>query len=271
MRIYILLVLAFMIASCSNSKRTAASKSKNTQTDQVAVIKDSVEVPVVKMKKLEIGGILRPLHINFDLVEMKGDMELQNKSDNYSFTFNIRMRKDSIIWMQLKKFGLEGARVLATKDSLFAVDRLHRTFLKKSWSQIQTQMNAPIDFQVLYEIIAGNAVYFPKGIDSLRTTENMKYLSSQNDDKRIEIGINAVFNEMITYVIRDLKKENVVNIKLGDYKLLYDEKKFSYLRDIEILSDNVKLLYVNLAFDEVNRNQSFKTPFEIPVGYKPME
>jgi hypothetical protein len=76
---------------------------------------------------------------------------------------------------------------------------------------------------------------------------------------------------MITYVIRDLKKENVVNIKLGDYKLLYDEKKFSYLRDIEILSDNVKLLYVNLAFDEVNRNQSFKTPFEIPVGYKPME
>ena len=58
---------------------------------------------------------------------------------------------------------------------------------------------------------------------------------------------------------------------MADYKLLYDEKKFSYLRDIEILSNNVKLLYVNLNFEEVIRNQLFKTPFEIPVGYKAME
>ncbi len=268
MRILIFIILTSFLASCKTSKKSSSTVTIPPPSNETT--KQKEEVPSVGIKKPEIGLILKPLHIDFEKVEMKGSMEMENKSETYSFTFNIRMIKDSIIWMQLKKFGLEGARVLATRDSLFAVDRLHRTFMRKSWAAIQTQMNAPIDFDVLYEIIAGNPVYFNNGIDSLRTTENMKYISSQNKDKRVEIGINAVLNEIITYDIKDLKKDNLVNIRMADYKLLYDKKKFSYLRDIEILSNNVKLLYVNLNFTEIIRNQSFKTPFEIPVGYKAM-
>lgn len=268
MRIFILLATVITFASCNTSKKAAGTP---VPPKPVEVVIEKPDVPAVPAKKPEIGKILQPMKVEFDQVEMKGDMELENKTDKYSFTFNIRMIKDSIIWMQLKKFGLEGARVLATKDTLYAVDRLHRTYMKKSWAAIQTQMNAPIDFQALYELIAGNPIYFQGGEDSLQTTENMKYISSQNKDRRVEIGINAVFSEIMTYVIKDLKKDNVVNIKLANYKNLYDKKKFSYLRDIEILSNNVKLLYVNLEIDEVIRNQSFKTPFEIPVGYKPMD
>lgn len=270
MRIFIFIILTTLFAACNTSKKSKSSTAVIPPPSE-EVRQEKEDVISVGIKKPEIGKILKPMHVDFEKVEMKGTMEMENKSETYSFTFNIRMIKDSIIWMQLKKFGLEGARVLATKDSLFAVDRLHRTFMKKSWAAIQTKMNAPIDFEVLYEIIAGNPVYFNNGIDSLQTTENMKYISSQNDDKRVEIGINAVFNEIMTYDIIDLKKDNLVNIRMADYKLLYDKKKFSYLRDIEILSNNVKLLYVNLNFEEVIRNQSFKTPFEIPVGYKPME
>ena len=268
MRILILFATVLALTSCNSSKK-AAGKSVPSKEPELVIVKP--DVPAVVAKKPEIGKILDPLKVDFNQVEMKGDMELENKTDKYTFTFNIRMIKDSIIWMQLKKFGLEGARVLATKDTLYAVDRLHRTYMKKSWAAIQTQMNAPIDFQVFYELIAGNPVYFQGGADSLQTSENMKYISSQSKDRRVEIGINAVFNEIISYVIKDLKKPNVVNIKLADYKILYDKKKFSYLRDIEVLSNNVKLLYVNLAFNEVIRNQGFKTPFEIPVGYKPMD
>jgi len=268
MRIFILFATIITLASCNTSKKVKGTPVPAKESELVIV---KPEVPPVAAKKPEIGKILLPMKVEFQQVEMKGDMELENKTDKYSFTFNIRMIKDSIIWMQLKKFGLEGARVLATKDTLYAVDRLHRTYMKKSWAQIQTQMNAPIDFQALYELIAGNPVYFQGGVDSLQTTENMKYITSQNKERRVEIGINAVMNEIMSYVIKDLKKPNMVNLKLADYKILYDKKKFSYLRDIEILSNNVKLLYVNLAFDEVIRNQGFKTPFEIPVGYKPMD
>ena len=176
-----LLVTTFF-AACNTSKKSSSTVVIPPPSKEIVLEKEEVTPEVIK--KPEIGKILQPLHIDFERVEMKGTMEMENKTEQHSFTFNIRMIKDSIIWMQLKKFGLEGARVLATKDSLFAVDRLHRTFMKKSWASIQTQMNAPIDFAVLYEILSGNPVYFNNGFDSLQTTEKMKYISSQNADKR---------------------------------------------------------------------------------------
>jgi len=263
-------LIIFILSSCNTSKKTTATQPEIPPAQPEVVI-TLPKTDVVPARKPDLKQMIDPIRVEFESAEMKGSMVLENPTDQYAFTFNIRMIRDSIIWMQLKKFGLEGARVLATRDSLFAVDRLHRTYLKKSWDQIRNQMNAPVDFNALYELLAGNPVYFANGQDSLQTTENMKYVSSQDSESRVEIGINAVTGDMISYIIRDLKKDNVVNIRLSKHKNLYDKKKFSYLRDIEILSNNAKLLYVNLFFDEVIRNQSFRTPFEIPIGYKSTE
>lgn len=270
MRLIIPLLIVFILSSCNTSRRTTVNQPEIPPAQPETVIVRP-EADPVSFRKPDLKQMLDPLRVEFESAEMKGSMILENPTDQYTFTFNIRMIRDSIIWMQLKKFGLEGARVLATRDSLFAVDRLHRTYLRKSWDQIRNQMNAPVDFNALYELLAGNPVYFTGGQDSLQTTENMKYVSSQDTDRRVEIGINAVTGDMVAYIIKDLKKDNVVNIQLSKHKNLYDKKKFSYLRDIEILSNNAKLLYVNLSFDEVIRNQSFRTPFEIPIGYKATE
>lgn len=273
MRLFSIVLVIFSLTSCHVHKKSQINVQDSTVTPPIqkteTFSKDTnkEEGPV---SHFSIENATNPLRLDFQSAEMTGDMVLENTTDRYNFAFNIRILKDSIIWMQLKKFGLEGARILINKDSMYVIDRIHRSYMIKSWQEIQTQMNAPVDFNILYELIAGNPYYMEMGKDSIRSTENMKIITNRKDSNRISIGINAVFEQMISYMIEDLSKNIYLKMDLADYKLLYDKKKFSYLRDLEIISNNVKLLYINLSFNEVKRNTKFKFPFEIPVGYKPM-
>jgi len=62
-------------------------------------------------------------------------------SDNGSTTrasADIRMRKDSVIWMSVRKFGIEGARVMITTDSVYLINRLERQYLVRDFSFIES-------------------------------------------------------------------------------------------------------------------------------------
>jgi uncharacterized protein YpiB (UPF0302 family) len=274
MRLFSIVLVILSLTSCHVHKKSQINAQDSTVTPPIQKTetssKDNTNKEEEPVSHFSIENATNPLRLDFQSAEMTGEMVLENTTDRYNFAFNIRILKDSIIWMQLKKFGLEGARILINKDSMYVIDRIHRSYMKKSWQEIQTQMNAPVDFNILYELIAGNPYYMEMGKDSIRSTENMKIITNRKDSNRISIGINAVFEQMISYMIEDLSKNIYLKMDLADYKLLYDKKKFSYLRDLEIISNNVKLLYINLSFNEVKRNTKFKFPFEIPVGYKPM-
>ncbi|MCO6461999.1 MAG: DUF4292 domain-containing protein [Saprospiraceae bacterium] len=270
---FILLLLSF--ASCKIHKKTQEpvkpSTTVNTTETTTPPASQTTDKDNSAATSFDIGRMTEPMRIDFKSAELTGNMILENTTDKYNFTFNIRMLKDSLVWMQLKKYGLEGARILINKDSMFVIDRLHRSYIKKSWKDIRTEINAPVDFNILCDLLTGNPYYMKDGADSLQTTENMKLITNSKQNNRISIGINAVSEVMTQYMISDPLKDVYLKMNLDDYKILYDKKKFSYLRDLEIISNNVKLLYINLAFDEVVRNTKFKTPFEIPVGYKPMD
>ncbi len=275
MRLFSIVLIILSLTSCHVHKKSQVKAENSTVTPPIqkteTTIEDKTNHEDEAVRNFSIEAATDPLRLDFQAAEMTGDMVLENTTDRYNFAFNIRMLKDSVIWMQLKKFGLEGARILINKDSMYVIDRIHRSYMKKSWKEIQTQMNAPVDFNILYELIVGNPYYMNMGKDSIRSTENMKIITNRKDSNRITIGINAVFEQFISFMIEDLSKNIYLKMDLADYKLLYDKKKFSYLRDLEIISNNVKLLYINLSFNEVKRNTKFKIPFEIPVGYKPME
>ncbi len=269
---FLLLLTIFTSIGCKSVKKTsmpAGSTITPPAADVTEVKRDSVVV--YNSDAEQIRKIVDNINTDFQSATMTGSMLMENSTDRYNFNFNIRMIKDSVIWMQLKKIGLEGARLLIRKDSLFLVDRIHRSYLKMSWPQVRRQLNGPVDFHTLYSVLTGNVSILDGGRDTLSTTENMKWIYSADDNNRIVIGLNAVFNTLTSYTIQDLKKNNLIQIRMDNHKIIYDKKYFSYLRDLEIFSNNAKLLYINFSFDEVKRNVKVNLPFEIPSSYKPME
>ena len=70
--------------------------------------------------------------------------ELKVESGEFSFTGNLRMRRDSTIWMSISAFmGMESIRTLITQDSVVLVNRMNQTYLAEPLSTMTQTMQTP--------------------------------------------------------------------------------------------------------------------------------
>ena len=70
--------------------------------------------------------------------------ELKVESGEFSFTGNLRMRRDSTIWLSVSAFmGMESIRTLITQDSVVMVNRMNQTYLKEPLSAMEQTIQPP--------------------------------------------------------------------------------------------------------------------------------
>ena len=70
--------------------------------------------------------------------------ELKVESGEFPFTGNLRMRRDSTIWISISAFmGMESIRTLITQDSVVLVNRLNQTYLAEPLSTMTQTMQTP--------------------------------------------------------------------------------------------------------------------------------
>ena len=63
--------------------------------------------------------------------------ELKVESGEFSFTGNLRMRRDSTIWLSVSAFmGMESLRTLITQDSVVLLNRMNQTYLSEPISAV---------------------------------------------------------------------------------------------------------------------------------------
>jgi len=81
-------------------------------------IRDSVKPTEITNSTLitptQYSQMVTPIRVNVETLEGDGTARIDTKDENLSFSFKLRMIKDSVIWFQLKKLGLEGVRAMAT-------------------------------------------------------------------------------------------------------------------------------------------------------------
>lgn len=216
----------------------------------------------------EYHALIKSSRLEFNTLEMDGSAATETPDEQISFTFKIRMVRDSAIWIQLKKLGLEGVRILANQQGITYIDRLHRTYSRKSWDDLRKELKADINFTLMQDILTGNAPHDPG--DPVHVTynnDNILLTSGDGNEARMLVFNWPAADLKLLQVSRPAEQQ-LLTVKINDKKVLYDNIKFSYLRDLEILSNNKKQLYVSLEFDEVKRNTTFSIPFEIPSNYR---
>jgi hypothetical protein len=98
---------------------------------------------------------------NFEWLVTKAQVEYTDRENNpESFDVNIRMRKDSAIWISVTPLlGIEAVRVLITPDSMKIMNRLKKTYMLRDLSFLDDILKAHINFEIMQAVLIGN--YFP--------------------------------------------------------------------------------------------------------------
>lgn len=97
----------------------------------------------------------------FEWLAMKLDADLITGGDSRGFKANIRMRRDSVIWISVSPaLGIEVFRVMVTPDSLKYISRIpdDKYYYLGGFQSISNLMGVDPDFSMLQDILLGNAI-----------------------------------------------------------------------------------------------------------------
>ncbi|MBA3705015.1 MAG: DUF4292 domain-containing protein, partial [Bacteroidetes bacterium] len=139
------LLFIFLFTSCKNQQKIVLNKDKGK------CILDFKNARTLTTN-------LKTNEFRFERLNAKLSVEALIDSSSNSFTVTLRMKKDSIIWMSISKLGIEGARVLITKDSVRFINRVENKYFKGDFTYVSKLLNTELDYEMLQSLLIGNSV-----------------------------------------------------------------------------------------------------------------
>ena len=184
---------------------------------------------------------------------------------------NLIWIKDSVMWLNVKKFGIEVARVLITPDSVITLNRLDKTCTLQSLSALQRQYNLPAGFGLLQQTLLASA-WLSDGMHLESDLAEGQHRLRGNDgqigaDYRLQEGNFLLTQESFV----QQKDARLVSLGFENYKKVPEAQWFPYLRRIEAYSPESGTMRLEIEFSDVEINVPKNYRFEIPDHYERVE
>ena len=201
-------------------------------------------------------------------MEGKCQLQMESEGSNLSGQGIIRVRRDSAIWVSLRKLGFEVGRALILKDSFFYLDRLNNVFETHPISFIKEKYQLPGDFSHLQALLLGNAPLNDTSDFIITNKDSFDWQLQKSMDNGI-LSLGWDFNNKRISAIDwgQPSSNKYFKMKFGDYKPLESKQQFSYFRDLNIQSAETGNLHVVLSFNQVQFNLPVSLRFDVPQRY----
>jgi outer membrane lipoprotein-sorting protein len=195
-------------------------------------------------------------------------VEFSGKDGGDEATAFIRLQKDSLMWLSLRgALGIEGFRVLVTKDSVKVMNLLKKTYQLRSISYLQEVSNLPFNFSNLQDLVVGNPIFIDSNIVSYKNANN----------QLLVLMLGKVFKHLITIdnstglLVHsklddaDATRNRTSSISFADYT---NNAGFPFSTKRKISVAEKSQLDINLDFKQYEFNKPLTFPFTIPKNYK---
>jgi len=268
--VYAGLVLIVIFAACRPAKKVQRIGEVITTKDTAsAVAPDSATSKIDSAQMIRnIVDTLSNRAIDFKTFTAKVKMDYDGSEGNGQATVYLRMQKDSIIWLSLTgAFGIEGFRVIITKDSVKLMNKLDKVVQFRSIQYLQDLTHVPVDFNDMQHILIGNPIYLDSNIVSYKYSDDAISILMAGDvfknlltlDKNTLLMLHSKLDDI------DPNKNRTADITYSNYDKVNDFY-FSTARKISV-AEKAKL-DINLEFKQYTFDQPQTFPFNIPKNYK---
>jgi len=179
-------------------------------------------------------------------------------------SMDVRIKKDEVVWLSVKKFGFEIVRALIKPDSFYMVDRFNKEYMAESLESFKKKYDIPVDFRTIQEILVGNSVIEnQKPLSANKIGENFTLITKNSD-----FGVTYKMDS--DYKISNSKFKSKDNRTIETDFSKYKPKNGKVIPHIRKYSfpNNVNPKYfLNLKIKKVEINKEKKIKFEIPKKY----
>ncbi len=206
--------------------------------------------------------------LDYGWVGMKLDVELRSLGESQGFKANIRMRKDSCVWISISPaLGIEVFRVLITPDSLKYISKIpdNKYYYTGRFEDINEVAKVGLDFDMLQDLLIGNAIGLEKDEGKFRSNIDgqLYQLTSRYkrkvrrmvgvDDRKLDPNDTIIVNPNDPKYQRSVRKADEDDIIVSRYWL--DPNSFKLIKSVFNDLINQRTLEINYS--------GFKTEEEI--------
>jgi|AntAceMinimDraft_17_1070374.scaffolds.fasta_scaffold01013_3 hypothetical protein len=265
----IFLLLLISVLSCNTHRKIIKQPIKEKGADYL----------FEKLKKNEF---------QFDWFSAKfsADFEEINKKKIF-VRGQIRIKKDSVIWISISSLGLEIVRFYITNDVIRFIDRYNSTYIVADFNYFNNLFDINMDFDILQSLIVGNdfSYYennkFKAHIDNKQyklSTVNRrklkKYIKNNNEKSIVlvqDMWLNPESFKITNMTIKEIKKNQKFKIIYSDFNQIQNK----YLpNQINFNIFNIKderITKISLKYSKITLNKPLTFPFKIPKKYTKMK
>ena len=184
---------------------------------------------------------LKENELRYDWFSAKYSLDLIIEKKKTSFSGQLRMRKDSAIWISLSPaLGIEMARLLISVDSVKFINRINKTYFVGDYVSINKMLGTNIDFDIIQSLLIGNDLtYYEEGkfrasydskeyhLVTAGRSKFKKYVRNKEDEDRIyiqNIYLNPESFKISTMKVKELKKESIkLEADYSDFQMVVDQ------------------------------------------------
>lgn len=152
-----------------------------------------------------------------------------------SFSGNLRVYRDSLIWISLRSFNIEGFRILISQDSLKAINRLKNEYYAEDISMLEEIAKIDLSFNDLQSILLNEFFCYTSDNDTTKThnaykpcIDSIYYCISTISPKKLNRLSERPEKTNNNYLVRHGSIIQTIKIIPGTFKV-----KNMYLEDLE--------------------------------------
>ena len=201
--------------------------------------------------------------IDFKYLKAKAKVTYKTPNDGRTVTVDIRMKKDSLIWMNISQFGITGATALFNKDAVKFYNKIEGDYNEYTYVDFSEKFNFNITYDILQSLIVGNRPF--KKNKSRVVRENEYYLLKQEQDRVLidnYIGENKKLKKLL---LTQSDTNNKLTLDFDDFTML-NQYLFpnSSLITVDYKSNEDQKMYQTVVNIKHTKVELLDTPLEFP-------
>ncbi|MCB0525959.1 MAG: DUF4292 domain-containing protein [Lewinellaceae bacterium] len=257
------LVLVMVLFSTLSAKETGCLRKNKNSIGKPATESRSADYLIKKLEKRDMGSV--------KALNAKARVFFKSEEESISVNANLFWVRDSLIWLNVKKFGLEAVRMLIRTDSVFVLNRLNKTWSAQDIASLERDYSIPDGFSFMQQFILAGAWLDPAMEFQSDIKDELHRLRGSNSkysaDYRVEEGSFLIQNQ----TIMQPRDSRFVAISFENYKKTPSAGQFPYIRHIEAFSPESGKITFEIELSDVQINGDKKVRFDIPDSYEKVD
>lgn len=213
---------------------------------------------------------VKTANTNFQYLSGRGKVHFKRKDSDMSANFNLRIRRDSAIWLSGSVLGIEGVRALLTPDSVRVVNRLEKTYFAGDYAYLSQLLNVPVTYRQMQDILLGDYQAAPKGaLPVVKTEGDNQAITYPQAPLILEQLVSSTTGRLQQLKVSESAAQRSLTVGYADFqKPTGTELPFAFTTNVLGQQGGTESTSATLNYQKVEVGAGhLDFPFSIPKGY----